>query len=203
MCRPMTPTVFSAIVLAGGRSTRMGRDKALLEADGQPLWRRQRDVLRAAGAGEILLSARDDQPWLPHASGFAAILFDGVSVGGPIIGVTAGLERASFGHLAVLAIDLPRMAPEWFATLLADCEPGVGVVGKRGEFFEPLAAIYPKELMMPGWEALVRGEFSLQRFVAAAVSEGRMRVRTIGEGEAGMFENWNTPGETSGPRINP
>lgn len=176
----------------------MGRDKALLEADGVPLWRRQRDVLRAVGAAEIFLSARDDQPWLPHVSGFAAVLFDGVSVGGPIIGVTAGLERASHSHLAVLAIDLPRMSADWFSSLLATCESGVGVVGKRGEFFEPLAAIYPKELMMTGWEALVRGDFSLQRFVAAAVAEGRMHVRPIDETDAALFENWNTPGDAHG-----
>ncbi|MCX6952098.1 MAG: molybdenum cofactor guanylyltransferase [Verrucomicrobia bacterium] len=190
---------FSAILLAAGRSTRMGRDKALLEADGVPLWRRQRDVLRAAGAAEIFLSARDDQPWLPHASGFAAVLFDGVSVGGPIIGLTAGLERASHGHLAVLAIDLPRMSPAWFAALLADCTPGVGVVGKRGEFFEPLAAVYPKELMMSGWEALVRGDFSLQHFIAAAVAEGKLRVREIAAADAVLFENWNEPSAARPP----
>ena len=188
---------LSGVVLAGGRSTRMGSDKALIEhpSEGGPTWRRQRDVLRAAGAVEILLSARDDQMWLPRTDGFAAILFDGVSVGGAIIGVTAGLERASHSHLAVLAIDLPGMNAEWFRELRAECAPGVGVVGRRGDFFEPLAAIYPKELMMDGWEALVRGDFSLQRFVATAVAAGRMRVREISAADAGQFEKWNVPGD--------
>lgn len=186
---------FSGVVLAGGRSSRMGRDKALLEhpREGGAMWRRQRDVLRAAGAAEIFLSARDDQAWLPRADGFAAVLFDGVSVGGPIIGVTAGLERASHSHLAVLAIDLPRMSAEWFRGLRDECGPGVGVVGRRGDFFEPLAAIYPKELMMDGWEALVRGDFSMQRFVAAAVAAGKIRVREIGADDAVLCENWNEP----------
>ena len=186
---------FSAVLLAAGRSTRMGRDKALLDfaGDGVPMWRRQREVLRAAGAAEIFISARDDQAWLAQADGFSAVLFDGVSVGGPIIGVTAGLERASHPHLAVLAIDLPRMDAAWFSALWAECAPGIGIVGKRGEFFEPLAAIYPKELMMDGWDALVRGDFSLQRFLAAAVAGGKMRVHEITAAEAPRFENWNEP----------
>lgn len=186
---------FSAVVLAGGRSSRMGREKALLTVDGEAMWRRQREVLRAAGAAEIFLSAREGQPWLGGISGFDAVLIDAVEVGGAMIGITAGLERASHGHLAVLAIDLPRITPEWFRGLLAECAPGVGVVGRRGEFFEPLAAIYPKELMMTAWEAMVRGDFSLQHFIAAAVTEGKMRVREIGVAEAALLENWNTPGD--------
>jgi len=190
---PPPPPKFSALLLAAGRSTRMGRDKALLEIDGTPLWRQQRDVLRAAGAAEIFLSARDDQAWVQGAGGFAAVLHDALEVGGPIIGLTAGLERATHGHLAVLAIDLPRLPAEWFQILLGECAPGVGAVGRRGVFFEPLAAIYPKELMMEAWEALVRGEFSLQKFLTTAVKEGRMRAREIGADETAWFENWNEP----------
>ncbi len=184
---------FSAVVLAAGRSTRMGRDKALLEADGAPLWQRQRDVLARAGAAEVFLSVRPEQEWARGATGFAALVHDALSVGGPMVGITAALERASHPHLAVLAIDLPRMTPEWFGTLRDDCTPTAGCVGRRGDFFEPLAAVYPRELKWLFWEALVRGEFSLQRLLAAAVGQGAMRVREIGDADAGRFENWNEP----------
>lgn len=196
------PSQFSAVVLAGGRSARMGREKALLDGggtgEGPPLWRRQRDLLRAAGAAEVFLSVREEQEWRHTADGFSAQLLDAISVGGPIIGLTAGLERASHAHLAVLAVDLPRMSVEWFTTLQAECSEGVGCIGRRrdeGTFFEPLAAIYPKALMTTAWEALVKGEFSLQRFVASAVAEGRMRVHDINDSEAPLFENWNTPAD--------
>lgn len=198
------PREFSAVVLAGGRSRRMGGDKALLAGagDGGPLWRRQRDVVRAAGATEVLLSVRAEQAWRRGAEGFDGQVLDALEVGGPLIGVTAGLERAAHGHLAVLAIDLPRMQAGWFATLWAACGAGVGGVGRRtdaGGYFEPLAAIYPKALMLTAGEALVRGEFSLQRFVAAAVAEGKMRVREIGPAEAPLFENWNEPADVRPP----
>ncbi len=196
MAMAVAPTEFCAVVLAGGRSSRMGREKALLEVDGVPLWRRQRDVLAAAGAAEIFLSVREEQRWRYEAPGFSGQLLDAVAEGGPIIGLTAGLERASHGHLAVLAVDLPQMSAAWFARLRAECAAGVGCVGRHrgdGQFFEPLAAIYPKELMMSGWEALVRAEFSLQRFVAAAVEEGRLRMIEIGPEDVALFENWNEP----------
>jgi molybdopterin-guanine dinucleotide biosynthesis protein A len=191
----------SAVVLAGGRSTRMGREKALLEVDGVPQWQRQRDVLAAAGAAEIFLSARPEQEWAGAARGFTAVVHDALTAGGPLVGITAGLERATHPWLAVLAIDLPAMTPAWFSTLLCEVAPGVGVVGRRGGFFEPLAAIYPGEVRWLAWEALARGEFSLQRLLAAAVAQGLMRVHEIAAAEAALFENWNE-GVLAPPKSN-
>jgi molybdopterin-guanine dinucleotide biosynthesis protein A len=96
----------------------------------------------------------------------------------------------------VLAIDLPRIEEAWFATLRALCAPGVGAVGCRetdGKFFEPLAAIYPRELMPLAWSALARGELSLQRLLGRAVGQGLMRAHAITAAEAPHFENWNEP----------
>lgn len=183
---------FSAVVLAAGRSTRMGRDKALLEIDGVPLWQRQRDVLLHAGAAEIFLSARPDQAWARDAAGFAAVVHDALPDCGPLVGIAAGLERASHPALAVLAIDLPRMSAAWFGELLRSAViPGEGAVGRRHEFFEPLAAVYPDEFKWLAWEALARGEYALQSLVARAVEKRLLRVREIVADEAGLFANWN------------
>lgn len=171
----------------------MGRDKALLEAGGAPLWRRQCDVLAQAGAAEIFLSVRPEQHWAEQTQGFAGRLYDALAFGGPMVGITAALERAGHAHVAVLAIDLPRMPAAWFEAVLAECTPTAGCVGRRGDFFEPLAAVYPRELKWLAWEVLGRGEYSLQRLLAAAVAQGLMRVREIGDAEAAWFENWNTP----------
>lgn len=197
----MSSPAFSAIVLAAGRSSRMGREKALLETrerDGRVLWQRQRAVLAEAGAGEIFLSARAEQAWAQTAEGFAAVLEDEVPDGGPLAGIAAGLKRASHAHLAVLAIDLPQIGAGWFAALCAEGGAGVGAVGRWGGCFEPLAAIYPTCIGKLVTEALARRELSLQRLIARAVEDGLMRVREIGAGEAGQFENWNEPVQTGG-----
>ena len=207
----MTKKLFSAVLLAAGRSTRMGRDKALLASaggrDSVPLWQRQRNVLARAGAAEIFLSAREEQGWVASAvtdGNFAAVVRDATPGCGPLGGIVAALERASHPHLAVLAIDLPRLEPDWFASLRAECAPGIGCVGRRaggriisggGNFFEPLAAIYPRELLPLASAAFGRGEFSLQRLLTTAVAQGLMRVRVIGADEAAWFENWNEPPE--------
>jgi molybdenum cofactor guanylyltransferase len=169
----------------------MGRDKALLEVDGRPLWQRQRDLLTAAGASEILLSARPDQAWTRSVKGFAAVVHDALPDCGPMVGITAGLERAAQPWLAVLAIDLPLMPVEWFARLFELASTGVGVVGRRGEFFEPLAAIYPREMKWLAWDALVKHEYTLQRLVSTAVQQGLLRVHELEERELPWFANWN------------
>lgn len=185
---------FSAVLLAAGRSTRMKQDKALLPApDGDVLWRWQRQVLARAGAEEIFLSARADQDWAANAGVFAGVLADSIADGGPLLGVVSALERASRPFVAVLAIDLPRMEPGWFARLARSCAPGVGAVGRFGNFFEPLAAIYPREIL-PLARAAIGGEkFSLQALLGDAVARGLMRAHEITSAEASWFENWNDP----------
>lgn len=187
---------FSAVLLAAGRSTRMGRDKALIEVSGAPLWSRQRAVLADAGAAEIFLSARPEQSWARAAPGFTAVVTDAGPGGGPLMGIIAALERAAHARLAVLAIDLPRMEADWFRRLGAQASPGVGLVGWRGDGFEPLAGFYPRALLPLARAAVARGEHSLQRLLEAAVAGGMMRGCPIGERESAWFENWNEPTDT-------
>lgn len=186
---------FSAVLLAAGRSTRMGRDKALLEIAGTPLWSRQRDVLLHAGAAEVFLSARPEQTWTRAATGFTAVVPDAGPDGGPIMGIAAALERSAHAHLAVLAVDLPRMEPGWFDLLRAPCASGVGRVGRRGKFFEPLAGFYPREILPLVRSAIARGDRSLQRLLAAAEARGLMRAHDIAAQEVAWFENWNESGD--------
>jgi molybdopterin-guanine dinucleotide biosynthesis protein A len=188
------PPPFSSILLAAGHSIRMHRDKALLEHDGKRMWQRQRDLLVQAGAAEVFLSARPEQAWAEAADGFAGLVRDAAADSGPLGGIVASLERCTQGHLAVLAVDLPRMEPSWFKALAAECAPGGGVVGRHGKFFEPLAAIYPRELLPLARAALERRELSLQKLLTAGVAAGRLRVREIPADEAPLFANWNEPG---------
>ncbi len=182
---------LSAVVLAAGYSTRMGRDKALLEADGLPLWRRQHEVLHRAGATEFFLSARPEQMWARATEGFAAVLHDATPGCGPIGGLAAALERATSTHTAILAVDLPQMTAAWFVVLRAECTAGVGAVGRRDGFFEPLAAIYPREMKGLVAEALTSGQFALQPLIGRAVESGLLRVREIRLDEGPWFKNWN------------
>lgn len=184
------PLRWAGVVLAGGHSRRMGREKALLEVNGEALWRRQERVLREAGAAEVWLSARPEQAWATaEASG--RVVHDRVVDAGPLAGIAATLAASTATHLAVLAVDLPRMEAAWLRRLSAACGPGRGAVGRREGFFEPLAAIYPREILVAAERALARGERSLQRLLTAEAA--RFAIVEIGATDAAWFENWNEP----------
>lgn len=80
----LLPPATIALLLAGGASTRMGRDKALLDLRGTPVWQHLRDLLLAAGCSDVLISAAstsaipgafaDDVPGLGPLGGLASAL---------------------------------------------------------------------------------------------------------------------------------
>src|SRR5438094_7110110 len=63
---------ISAVLLAGGESRRMGRDKASIALDGKLLWQNQLELLRTLNPTEIFISARSDPEWRPHDVMFVA-----------------------------------------------------------------------------------------------------------------------------------
>jgi molybdopterin-guanine dinucleotide biosynthesis protein A len=134
-----------------------------------------------------------DQAWADTGEGFSGIVRDASPDSGPLGGIVAALERCTQSHLAVLAVDLPQMEPVWFAALLGECAPGRGAVGRSGKWFEPLAAVYPRELLPLARAALERRELSLQKLLAAAIEQKLLGVREISAAEAPLFTNWNEP----------
>ena len=193
----MSAVEFSAVLLAGGRSRRMGRDKALLPmpGDGRVLWQRQlEDVLHPLRPAELFLSgpARDGLPKditiLPDVSPEEQL--------GPLAGIAAALSAMRTPLLIVLAIDLPLMTAEFFRDeLLPHCRSRKGTVpcGEDG-FFEPLAAIYPREChALASAQLRNHADRSLQSFVRAARDEGLVALFPITESNAPLFANWNTP----------
>jgi len=179
------------VVLAGGESRRMGRDKAELSIAGEPLWRRQSQVLAAAGAHPVVLIRRLGQ----SAPAGIDCWRDLRTSAGPLTGLEAALAPQSDAWLAVLAIDLPGIDSAWFAWLRRACRPGCGAAARRGEFCEPLAAIYPAEALTEVRERLDRGARSAQELVRALAAGGRMTLVDPPAGQAGPQPNLNTAAE--------
>jgi molybdopterin-guanine dinucleotide biosynthesis protein A len=195
---PMASSValLSGVVLAGGLSTRMGRDKSLMELDGVPLWRRQYNLLAQAGAADRMLSVRADQKWPPLD---VTRVVDAAPDLGPLAGIAAALAKTRHSHLLVLAVDMPRVPLAWFARIRERCAERIGVVGVRADGnFEPLAAIYPQAMLPLVRAAISDRELSLQKLIARGVDEGFLRVQEIPAAEAVWFENWNEPADVSG-----
>jgi molybdopterin-guanine dinucleotide biosynthesis protein A len=183
---------FSVALIAGGRSRRMGMDKALLLWEGLPLWEHQMGKLRALGARELFLSCRSEQgiPALPDVTPVA----DAWPDAGPLGGIGSCLRVCSSPLLVVLGIDLPLLPVEFLRRLLGECTSGCGAVVTEpgGEFYEPLAAVYPKGMKVLAEEQIAAGRFSMQDFIRRGVQQGLLRVPSL-DFETGWFTNVNTP----------
>jgi molybdenum cofactor guanylyltransferase len=177
----------SAVLLTGGKSTRMGRDKALLEIDSEPLWRRQLETLRALAPEQLMLAGP------PCEDG--ETVADEIPDAGPLGGVAAALRKCRSSHLVVLAVDLPRMTPDFLRSLLALCREGRGAVPGGPEIFEPLAAVYPAACAALASAALRSADFSMQNLVRKALVQQLLVARPILASETPLFVNLNSPAD--------
>lgn len=181
---------ISAVLLAGGESHRMGKDKATIVFRGKPLWQIQLDLLRKLDRAEIFISARTDPSWRPSDMQFVQ---DDPPSRGPLSGLTAALAQIQTDHLLALAIDMPFMNENYLRSICNEIEPDCGVLPMIGDRAEPLAAIYPARAHVDLVEALSGIEFSLQTLTNKLVKAGKLRTFNVVKEEEMLFRNLNEP----------
>jgi molybdopterin-guanine dinucleotide biosynthesis protein A len=181
---------ISAVLLAGGKSRRMGRDKATIMFRGQPLWKIQLELLRRLELTEILVSAKSDPPWRPADVEFVP---DKQPSRGPLSGIAAALLRIKSDHLLALAIDTPFISEAYLRNLCARIETGRGVVPTIENRAEPLAAIYPRNAEAEVTFALMGNDFSLQPIVQKLIGLGKLRPIQVSIEERELLRNLNEP----------
>lgn len=181
---------LSTVLLAGGASRRMGRDKATIVFGSKPLWQRQLEVLRSLRPEKIFVSARTEPSWLPlHTE----LLLDRPPSRGPLSGLTRALERMQTSHLIVLAVDMPFMTGGQMRALWSLATVDCGVLPMVGKRAEPLAAIYPREAGSDFLAKLASDDFSLQRLSRHLVEEGKLRVLQVSPADEGLYRSVNEP----------
>jgi len=104
----------SAVLLAGGKSSRMGCDKAFLKIDGEPLWRRQLNVLEELEPRKIFIAGPACDEWCNFE-----ILPDAAEDSGPLGGLTSALRACPTPLLFALAVDLPRITGSFLRNFLS------------------------------------------------------------------------------------
>jgi molybdenum cofactor guanylyltransferase len=106
------------VVLAGGLSSRMGRDKAMLPWRGRPLIEHQLAVLQAAGVDTVQVSG--DRPAY-HG------IVDPIAQAGPLGGIAAVAAACTDGELLIVPVDMPRLQPTLLQRLLTATTPAGSV----------------------------------------------------------------------------
>ncbi len=136
--------VRCAIVLAGGESRRMGRDKAFIDVGGETLAARTARVVSAICDHVIVVGAPGRA--LPALQDGVATAFDDERFQGPIAGIVAGLAALPIdatSHVLVVGVDLPRLHEEPLRALLALAPPERAVALAREGEVEPLPSWLP------------------------------------------------------------
>ncbi|APB69262.1 molybdenum cofactor guanylyltransferase [Paenibacillus polymyxa] len=151
----------TGIIVAGGRSSRMGQDKALLEIDGATMLERTYTTLQQV-AQRVVVVTRDNQEY--GLSGMETVpdVFPGM---GPLSGIHAGLSASTTEWGMVIACDMPFVQPEVLHDLLAVTKKWTELQGTRETALQaiipsidgrihPLLAVYHRSVLPSAEECL-------------------------------------------------
>jgi molybdopterin-guanine dinucleotide biosynthesis protein A len=196
----------AGFVLAGGLSTRMGRDKAILQFAGRPLVARAADILRQAGLSASISGERDD------LAEFAPIVADRVPGQGPLGGLYAALESTPARWAVFLPVDAPLLPPALIAYLLrfAQSTGAAVTISSVGGFEHTFPAVLDRSVLPTLRAELESGRrkcFSAMKAAAAALGQTMSVIAVEAPAQAGAivhpaglqpeqwFLNVNTPEE--------
>jgi molybdenum cofactor guanylyltransferase len=188
----LTMAGAAAVILVGGKSSRMGRAKALLPFDNEPLIAH---VVRRLKSWfpEIIVVAAPDQE-LPELS--AVLVRDEIAYQGPVSGIYHGLKAATKDVCFVTSCDAPFLNFELIDHLLEQISDYDVVVPFWQERFQPLHAIYRTSVVPLLKEQLERGElrpiFLYDKVRTRKIQEAEIR-RLDPEGLS--FLNMNSPAD--------
>ncbi len=188
------PPAVSAIIQAGGQSRRMGRDKALIDYQGQPIIAHVIKTLQALSDDIVVVSNRSDL----YSSFGVRVVADYDPPCGPLGGIAAGLQTVQHPLAVVVACDMPFLNVNLLRWLIDLADGYDAVVPQSGAEYEPLHAIYRRECYQPIVRRIERGERRVISFFAD------VRLRSVPESEWRVFDpegrslvNLNTPADLS------
>ena len=199
----------TALLLAGGRSVRMGRDKAWLPWLGRPLWRVMAESLAAAGAGRLVVACRQAQDLVTvvedwgRETGVATevILDPEPQQVGELDGMLGAIWRGVRGRgapILAVPVDMPLVGDGLLRRLWEQevASSGSGVVWREPNG-QPAAFPVLISTHMAGEleDALgqVAGQWSWRRWLRHWLDSGAACAMQAGDAEMAQLQNWNRP----------
>ena len=186
----MVHTQVSGFVLAGGKSTRMGQDKARLRLNGRTLLEHALTALRAVCREVAILGSCD-------LYGQLAPVYEDLFPGcGPLGGIHSALTNSQTEYNLIIAVDTPFLLPE-FLSYLAERAVATGAVVTTPEindYTQPLCTVYSLAFLPIAERALKTANYKITplfpRGETLVIKPGELRRFAF---SAEMFENLNTP----------
>jgi molybdopterin-guanine dinucleotide biosynthesis protein A len=184
----------SAVILAGGKSTRMGFDKQLLELEGRKITEELIAKLKGRFS-DVMVSSPTPQLYDP---GQVRVIQDIYQESGPLAGIHAALLQAQSQWVFVTACDMPYLELAYLDFMMERLQEGsyAVCVTEREGGLEPFHAFYSRSALPALEDCLARGRRSVNRFIR------EINALIIPEAEAApllpgwrAFLNLNTPEE--------
>ncbi len=182
----------SAVILAGGKSTRMGFDKQMLTAEGRRLTEHLIDSLSMKFT-DIMVASPTPNLYAEKSVRVIADIYQGI---GPLGGIHAALTKAKSEFVFVIACDMPYLEPAYIDYMQAQLEKEAyhACVTKRGGFLEGFHAFYHRSALGVLEKEIGGKSYSVQRFLKKAntlVIPEKTAASFLPDWRA--FHNLNTP----------
>lgn len=181
---------LTAFILAGGKSTRMGADKAFLGWKGRTLLDHSVELARGLSP-EVLI--------VGEASKFAsygAVVEDVFRERGPLGGIHAALQATATDLNLILAVDLPLLEPKFLRYIVKRARTATAIVtiARAGGGWQPLCAVYRREFAPLAERALREGNNKIDPLFTLVETEiiDEEQLAKLGF-SARIFQNVNTP----------
>jgi molybdopterin-guanine dinucleotide biosynthesis protein A len=189
----------AGFVLAGGKSSRMGRDKASLSLNGQTLLQHALSTLREICGDVCILGSRPI-----YADQGAPVIEDIIPECGPLGGIHAALTHTSSACNLIIAVDTPFLSANFLRFLVTRAVESNAIVTtpEIAGYTQPLCAVYSREFLSIAEQALLAGKYKIVPLFPPE------RTLTISENEMArfafmpeMFDNLNTPEDLERARL--
>jgi molybdopterin-guanine dinucleotide biosynthesis protein A len=163
----------TAIILCGGKSARLGSDKAMLMIDGTPMIARM--IRRVSPVvDEIIIAARDQGQgrYITEAiSNDLKVVYDPVTGYGPVAGIFAGIQASESEYSVCLACDLPHINPDVIDALFGYAEDDDGdadaaIPLHSNGMIEALHAVYGRPMIHACQSAMENKEHTVRSAIS-------------------------------------
>lgn len=180
---------FTGIILAGGKSSRMGKDKGLIEFNGKKLIEYPLNLL-SLFCNEMIISS-NNEAYLQFGY---PVIADEIEDSGPAAGLAAALKASSNEWNLVLSCDVPFVNEESIQYLISCAGNGVGTIPVHNGYVEPLVALYHKSFYHTLESCITGGNLQMRRIVDHPGTFFVDFTSLLRENPK-IFDNLNSPGD--------
>lgn len=197
---PVRTTQTACIILAGGRSSRMGTDKALLPLANAPhgTFLAHLAATLSSLSNELLLVARDEEQAARYrvAAAGVRIVIDKVPDYGPLMGIYSGLSAIQAAKALVVAVDMPFVQSALVSLLLARASDTAMTVPVVNSVPQVLCAVYPRSFLPQIETNIAQGKRDPRSLLTSAPVQyiDETQLRAV-DPQLRSFINVNTPEE--------